>query len=196
MSTSPLNPVFGDEPKIGESLQRFPAPVHELANGPQSAPGNGVDVGPTNAEIHSIATAIEELQIRLERANGQLGQATAVRTTELEIGRLFVEAQRFSEKSLTKLEQQIQEILVEAESKAIQILREATEDAHEIRRQAQESASISARAAQELQAAISGFTVVNSALVNELTALNTMLTPPAEQRFKTFDHSSGETKNT
>ena len=184
MSTSPSNSVFGDPPQDSPGLQSFPSLVPQIANGDAPA---AADTS-SDAEISSIAKAIEELQDRLERANSRLGQAHAVRTTELEIGRLFVEAQRFSEASISRLEQQIQVILAEAESKATQILREATEEAHEIRRKAQESAFVSARAAKDLQSAIAGFTVVNSALVNELTALNNMLTPPAEQKIDTIDH--------
>ena len=63
-------------------------------------------------------------------------------TTEVEIGRLFVEAQRFSEDSLSKLEFEIYEILREVEAKAKQILAEATQEAHEIRRQAQHATSV------------------------------------------------------
>jgi cell division septum initiation protein DivIVA len=107
---------------------------------------------------------------------------TVVQTTEYEIGRLFVEAQRFSEASLSKLEMQIQEILVEAEAKAAEILREANEEAAEIRRQAQQASFIPDRTAQELQTAIVGFASVNSELVKELTALNDMLTPASGPR--------------
>jgi cell division septum initiation protein DivIVA len=184
MSTSAWNPVFGEPTQPHESPQGVPAHASQYANGSLSRPPTGDPSYPdaANAEIHSIASAIEELQARLEKANSHLGHATALRDSELEIGRLFVEAQRFSESSISKLEQQIHEILLEAEAKASQILREATEEAHEIRRQAQEAAFVSNRAAQELQSAIAGFTVVNSALVSELNALNTMLTPSSEQQ--------------
>ena len=128
------------------------------------------DVEWTNAELQSIASTIEELQGRLEQANSRLSSAAKVETTEFEIGRLFVEAQRFSEASLTKLEVQIHEILGAAEAKATEILTEATEEAHEIRRQAQEAAFLSTRTARELQTAIAGFTTVNNELVKELGA--------------------------
>ena len=78
---------------------------------------------------------------------------------------------------MSKLELQIHEILCEAEAKAKQILTEATEEALEIRRQAQEAAFASTRTARELQAAIAGFTNVNTQLLQELGALNSMLTP-------------------
>jgi vacuolar-type H+-ATPase subunit H len=184
MSTSPWNPVFGDPAQPQESPQTTTGQINQIGNGnaPGSHPQDALHPDAASAEIHSIATAIEELQNRLEKANSHLGHATALRDSELEIGRLFVEAQRFSESSISRLEEQIQGILLEAESKATQILREATEEAHEIRRQAQEAAFVSTRAAQELQSAIAGFTVVNSALVNELSALNTMLTPSSEQQ--------------
>jgi cell division septum initiation protein DivIVA len=100
-----------------------------------------------------------------------------VQTTEFEIGRLFMEAQRFSEATLSRLEMQIQEILVEAEAKAAEILREANEDAERIRREAQQSSFIPARTAQELQSAIAGFASVNNELIRELSALNAMLAP-------------------
>lgn len=181
MSTSPWNPVFGDPAQSDTSPQGSPTHPYQFANGSPPVPPVP-NPSSANAEIHSIASAIEELQSRLEVANSHLGHATALRDSEVEIGRLFVEAQRFSESSISRLEQQIQEILLEAESKATQILREATEEAQEIRRQAHEAAFVSTRAAQELQSAIAGFTVVNSALVNELNALNTMLTPSSEQQ--------------
>jgi hypothetical protein len=176
MSTSPINPVFGDS-SPRQWPESGPAPLHPVARPQNDAQPAGTDYDSPHSEINSIANAIEELQNRLERANNRLGQAATVRTTELEIGRLFVEAQRFSEASISELEHQIQEILAEAEAKAMQILREATDEAHEIRRQAQESSLVSARAANDLQAAIAGFSVVNNALVSELNALNSLLAP-------------------
>jgi cell division septum initiation protein DivIVA len=134
-----------------------------------------------NTELRTIASTIEELQGRLEEANTRLATASKVETTEYEIGRLFVEAQRFSQASLSKLDLKIHEILCEAEAKAKEILAEATEEAHEIRRQAQQAAFGSTRTARELQSAIAGFTAVNNELLNELGALNSMLTPASEQ---------------
>ena len=187
-------------------VRRCPAPGREShrnfftrarsAGGQASAdPGSGADhvsspgqasaedaaVESASSEIEQISSAIEELQSRLVQANNQLGQVTAVRTTELEIGRLFVEAQRFSEASLSQLEKQIGVILAEAEAKAAQILREATVEAQEIRREAQQSAYFPARTAQELQSAIAGFSMVNTELVKELGVLNAMLTSTTEQ---------------
>ena len=148
------------------------------------------DVEWTNAELHSIASTIEDLQRRLEVANTRLSSVAAVEATELEIGRLFVEAQQFSEASLSKLEHQIHEILCAAEDKAKQILTEATEEALEIRRQAQEAAFMSTTTAQELQSAIAGFTTVNNELVKELGALNSMLSPAAQRGTSEIDPSS------
>jgi cell division septum initiation protein DivIVA len=112
----------------------------------------------------------------------------------MEIGRLFVEAQRFSEDSLSKLERQIHEVLCAAEDKAKQILTEATEEALEIRRQAQEAAFVSTRTARELQSAIAGFTTVNVELVKELGALSSMLTPVSERGMTELDSSSTVTE--
>jgi hypothetical protein len=197
MSTSPLNPVFGDPASGIDRFHRSPTPIYQLPNG-SAGPGAAGNIPATDAandEIRSIAAAIQELQGRLERANSQLGQANTVQTTEIEIGRLFVEAQRFSEESISKLELQIQEILIEAEMKATQILREATDEALEIRRQAQDSAYVSAKTAQELQAAIAGFTVVNSALVDELSSLNSMLSPTSDAKVTPLDPSARSMRN-
>ena len=134
-----------------------------------------------NAEIEYVTSAIEELQSRLERANSQMSQVAAVRTTELEIGRLFVEAQKFTEAALVKLEGQIHEILIQAEAKANQMLREAQEEADAIRKEAESASLFPAERAQDLHAAIVGFSEINGELVKELGALNAMLTPPAGQ---------------
>lgn len=142
-------------------------------------------------QLLTIASTIEELQGRLEEANARLASVAKVETTEVEIGRLFVEAQRFSEASLSKLELAILEILREVEAKAKQILTEATEEAHEIRRQAQQAAFASTRTAQELQSAIAGFTTVNGELLRELGALNTMMTPTSERGMTEIDPSLG-----
>ena len=177
MDTSPIDPVFGPS--------SYPRGEQEHPTGNGNSTGSPVRqdaaVESASSEIGAIAGAIEQLQSRLERANEQLGQVAAVQTTEFEIGRLFMEAQRFSEATLSRLEMQIQEILVEAEAKAAEILREATEEAEKIRQEAQQSSFIPARTAQELQSAIAGFAGVNNELIRELNALNAMLAPPHDQ---------------
>jgi hypothetical protein len=181
MSTNPFDPVFGSP--------SFPRDdrLSENGNSVGYAPQEHATVESASSELGSIAGAIEELQGRLAQAHDQLNQVAVVQTTEYEIGRLFVEAQRFSEASLSKLEMQIQEILVEAEAKAAEILREATEEAAAIRRQ---SSFIPDRTAQDLQSAIVGFASVNSELVKELTALNDMLTPISEPKQARMNYAS------
>jgi cell division septum initiation protein DivIVA len=186
MDTSPIDPVFGPSSySRGEQ-------EHATGNGNSTGSPLRQDaaVESASSEIGAIAGAIEQLQSRLERANEQLGQVAAVQTTEFEIGRLFMEAQRFSEATLSRLEMQIQEILVEAEAKAAEILREATEEAEKIRQEAQQSSFIPARTAQELQSAIAGFAGVNNELIRELTALNAMLTPPNNRMAPPTDRSA------
>lgn len=212
MSTRPTDSVFGvPEPPVNAHLSEPPGvppgvPMLGLANDQSTngapangAPANGAprakhapgtEVEWTNAELHSIAGTIEELQRRLEEANSRLSTVATVEATEFEIGRLFVEAQRFSEESLSHLELQIHTILCAAEDKAKQILTEATEEALEIRQQAQQAAFVSTKTARELQAAIGGFTTVNNELVKELGALNSMLTPGSERGMTELDLSS------
>jgi prefoldin subunit 5 len=184
MSTMPIDSVFGAPEPPRESRPDVPDPG--LGNHRTTPPSDETEtpageVEWVNTELRTIASTIEELQGRLEEANTRLATASLVETTELEIGRLFVEAQRFSEDSLSKLDVKIHEILCEAEAKAKQILAEATEEAHEIRRQAQQAAFGSTRTARELQSAIAGFTNVNNELLKELGALNSMLTPASER---------------
>jgi len=198
-TTSPIESVFGVPERPNDAHQD--APISDIANHRNAdaaeavqVPGtevSGTEVEWTNAELHSIASTIEELQRRLESANTRLTSVAKVETTEIEIGRLFVEAQRFSEDSLSNLEFQIHEILCAAQDKAKQILTEATEEALEIRRQAQEAAFVSTRTAKELQSAIAGFTTVNNGLVKELGVLNSMLTPGSERGMAEIDPSSG-----
>ena len=200
MSTMPIDSVFGlREPSHdtdpGVPMSSFD---NESGHGDDRAaplsdrpPAQATEVEWVNTELHTIASTIEELQSRLEEANTRLASASNVETTEIEIGRLFVEAQRFSEASLSKLDVTIHEILREAEAKARQILAEATEEAHEIRRQAQEAAFASTRTARELQSAIAGFTTVNNELLKELGSLNSMLTPASERGLTELEPSSG-----
>ena len=193
MSTSPIDSVFGvpDRPRDA----RPDAPISDIANhrdaeAAEAAQAPGTEVEWANSELLTIASTIEELQGRLEQANSRLAGVAKVETTEVEIGRLFVEAQRFSEASLSDLELKIHEILCEVEAKAKQILTEATEEAHEIRREAQQAAFTSTRTARELQSAITGFTAVNSELLKELGALNNMLTPANDRGMTEIDPPS------
>ncbi len=185
MSTRPIHSVFG----VPE-----PPPSQDSAVTPQSSATESATETETewvNSELVTIASTIEELQSRLEQANTRLSSAAQVETTEVEIGRLFVEAQRFAEASLADLDHRINGILCEAEAKAKQILAEATEEAHEIRRHAQHAAFASMTTTRELQSAIAGFTAVNGELLKELGALNSMLAPPGERGIGEFEWSSG-----
>jgi hypothetical protein len=185
MSSNPIDPRFGSTSHSFDDVPPFNGTTADYA------PHDDAAVESASSELGSIAGAIETLQHRLAHAQNQLNSVAAVQTTEYEIGRLFVEAQRFSEASLSKLEIQIQEILIEAEAKAAEIIREATEEAAGIRRQAQQSASVPNRAAQEVQAAIAGFASVNSELVRELAALSDMLTSTTDHRSPAMGRSSG-----
>ncbi len=175
---NPVPPATGYGIPPDRSAYRDPAPT----------PGGlrESDDESAEAEIKQIASAIAELQGRLERANDQLSQAAAVQTTEIEISRMFEEAQRFSEASLSRLEMQVQEIVLEAEAKAAEIVREATEEAQEIRRRARHGTSMGVGTDQELKAVISAFASVNGELIKELNALNAMLAPLVDRRSATL----------
>jgi chromosome segregation ATPase len=146
--------------------------------------------GSPRSEMDAIAEEINELEGRLERARRRLDQSSTSQATELEIGRLLFEAQRFAEASVAKLEREIQEILVEAEAKAAEIIREATQEAQEIRYHAQQSSFIPSRTAEELQSAIIGFADMNGDLVRELHALYDLLRPLVDRRTDSFNSTS------
>ena len=154
-----------------------------------------------NSELDTLASTIEELRSRLEQTNSRLSSAEKVEITEFEIGRLFIEAQQFTETSLSKLELRIHEVLGEAEAKARQILAEATlearqihahatQEAQKIREDAQDDAVTSTRTVQELQSAMAGFTAVNAELLKELDALNNRLAPGTPPGVVEVEHFS------
>lgn len=157
-------------------------PISEITDKPNNSPAAGdaqsvSEVQWVNTELHAIASTIEELQGRLEQANSRLGNVEEVEAKEVEIGRLFIEAQRFIDAYLSKIEVKIHEVMSEAEAKARQILFEATEEAQAIRGEAQQAAFASTSTVHELQSAIAGFTTVNAELLKELGTLNSMLSP-------------------
>jgi cell division septum initiation protein DivIVA len=78
----------------------------------------------------------------------------AVPISEREIGQLFVEAQRFTDDALAKLEGQVERVLAEAGRKAAEIVLEAREEADELLRRARESVSLSSAKADELHDAV------------------------------------------
>lgn len=197
MTSSSADPAFSTpEPRWGTQPI---APISDIAdhlNGhgiAESSDPAGFEVQRVNIELNTIASTIADLQSRLEQANDRLNSVANVETTEVELGRLFVEAQRFSEDSLAQLEVKVHEILCEAEAKARQILAEATEEAHEIRVKAQHAAFASTQTVRELQAAIAGFTTVNTELLRELGSLNNMLTPRDEPIARSIDPASTST---
>jgi DNA repair ATPase RecN len=112
-----------------------------VASEPGDVPAADAALESASAELSQVSEAIAELQGRLERTTSQLNEVTAVRTTEVEIGRLFTEAQRFTDAALAKLERQITDVLSEATVKAQQILMEAQHEAEEIRRRPSHSVS-------------------------------------------------------
>jgi hypothetical protein len=179
-----------DPERAGGTVAAESPPDPECTAGAVAAESAAVELA--SAEIEFVTGAIEDLQSRLERATTQMNQVTAVRATEREIGLLFVEAQKFTEAALAKLEGQIHQILDQAEAKAAEIVREAQQEAEEVRRQAQSTLLFPAEKVHELHAAIRGFSTSNGELVKELSALNTMLSPASERGI----HAAASTNGT
>ena len=175
----------------GTVAAEAPAPSPDPESTGVTVAAESAAVESASAEIEFVTSAIEDLQSRLERANTQMNQVTAVRATEREIGLLFVDAQKFTEAALAKLEGQIHQILDQAEAKAAEIVREAQQEAEEVRRQAQSATLFPAEKVHELQAAIRGFSTINGELVKELSALNTMLSPPSERGIHAAPSTNG-----
>ena len=87
--------------------------------------------------------------------------------SETELGRLFVEAQRFTDDALAKLDGQVERVLAQASAKAAQIVVEAREEADQILRSARDTVSLPTDKADELRAAVDRLTT----FVGELGAL-------------------------
>ena len=102
-------------------------------------------IASASTEIKLVAGAIAELQSRLEHALNELDQVTAVRTSEIEIGRLFMEAQQFTESALAKLEAQVANLLAEASAKAQRIVAEAQAEANQLRADRSDTGQASAK---------------------------------------------------
>lgn len=88
--------------------------------------------------------------------------------TEREIGQVFVEAQRFTDDALVKLEGQIGRVLAEAGRKAAEIVLEAREEADELLRRARESVSLSSAKADELHQAVARLATLVDSLADAL----------------------------
>jgi cell division septum initiation protein DivIVA len=87
--------------------------------------------------------------------------------SETELGRLFVEAQRFTDDALAKLDSQVERVLAQASAKAAEIVVEAREEADQILRSARDTVSLPTDKADELRAAVDRL----STFVGELGAL-------------------------
>jgi vacuolar-type H+-ATPase subunit H len=156
-------------------------------------------------EVESIAGAINELQARLEQANSRILEAKRVQSTEEEIGRLFVQAQQFTDTAINQLEEQarqaideaqaeadrivaeaqhhaaelvkgqIRQVIEAAEEQAAAIIEDANRQAEEIMSEARAASPIPPETAEQLRATIEGFSRVNRELVEELAFLNVAL---------------------
>jgi cell division septum initiation protein DivIVA len=74
--------------------------------------------------------------------------------SETELGRLFVEAQRFTDDALAKLDSQVDRVLAQASAKAAQIVLEAREEAEQILRTARDTVALPTETAGELRVAV------------------------------------------
>src|SRR3984957_7212449 len=88
-SAAPPAPPVGT---AGTVAAEAPAPAPSPESTDATVATESAAVESASAEIEFVTSAIEDLQSRLERANTQMNQVTAVRATEREIGLLFVEA--------------------------------------------------------------------------------------------------------
>jgi dsDNA-specific endonuclease/ATPase MutS2 len=145
---------------------------------PRDVPDEAIEM--VSSEMDSITTAVSSLLERLDTANNKLAEATSVRMTEWEMGRLFVEAQEFTDTALNTLDEQTHQMLLEAEQEADQIIANARLEAERIVAEAKSSPALSSETVTYLRSTIEGFARVNQELLKELTFLNEMLEGRAE----------------
>ncbi len=144
---------------------------------PDAAADDDGTVDAVAAEFSEMSRAIEELRERLDLASSKMEHVAVVRTSELEIGRLFVQAQEFTDAALGQAEQRARQAIAEAEAEATRILEEARREAEAIVEEARQQAALPPEAVGRLDSTIAGFIEINRELIEELVYLRGSYNP-------------------
>lgn len=129
------------------------------------------------AEVQSVSSAIDSLTRRLTEANDRLEHVSMVRSSEVEIGRLLLQAQRFVDEAVAEARDHAKATVAEAEAEADRILAEARQQAEEIIQAARSAPTVSPETLLALDTTIGEFTKANTELIHELAQLRDVLGP-------------------
>jgi hypothetical protein len=129
--------------------------------------------------LGDIASSMDDLRVRIDRAAAAIHTALIVSASELEITALFVRAQEFIDRALLDARRQAAEVLTEAHAEAEWIVAEGHRRTRQLIAEAPLAAFVPAEAVQQLERTIESFSQSNSELTNELAHLHSGLTSGA-----------------
>jgi len=132
--------------------------------------------------VQHAAGAIDGLKDILGRLQYSVVEATEQRRNDIEIGLLFTRAQEFVEGAVTEGHELAQRIVADAEFEAVQIITAAKAEAHRLIEEGRDSGSLPSEAVIALQTTIEDFSQMNSALVQELSAVKEALVSHGRRR--------------
>lgn len=138
---------------------------------------------PTDDEtLKAISSSLSSLSSTLTAVSGQLSQLNdafdrtkAVRTTEEEIGRLFVRAQDYVDRSIEEAQDWARRVVEQANDQADRILHDAQAQAQRIVEEARSATILQPEAVARLSSTIEAFSRTNTELFEELASLRTAL---------------------
>jgi len=135
-----------------------------------------------NTALSSVASVMETLTTQLVDLTKVFARTKTMRATEEEIGRLFVEAQGYVDRSLEDARRRADGIVESARFEAAEIVAEAKREAAEIVAAAKRPAStLPPDLAVRLASTIDVFHQANAALQHELSGLRATFAPPATE---------------
>jgi vacuolar-type H+-ATPase subunit H len=182
---------------FGEGLR---PPIHVV---PPADPEEDEALEAVAASLSHVSGVMDRLTAQLTTLTEAFGWTKSVRTTEVEIGRLFVDAQAHVDQSIANAHAQGGQIVSDAHAEArqivsdasaqagqivsaahveaVRIVQEAQTQAAAIVDEARRSEVLHPEAVARLSSTIEGFARMNTELVSELSALRESLQPVAEQ---------------
>lgn len=152
-----------------------PRPPMRVVPRPDSSEDDGLEAVATSLE--SVASVMDQLTGQLSQLTEAFGHTRTLRSTETEIGRLFLQAQAYVDESVGIAEVRARAIVSEAEVQAARIVTQANEEAAAIVERARRDAILRPEAVARLSSTIEGFSRMNDELVRELSMLRASLTP-------------------
>ncbi len=134
-------------------------------------------LGAVASSLEGVASTMDDLTSQLTALTEAYGRTKMLRTTEAEIGRLFVRAQGYVDDSIADARERARQIVAGAQEQAFHIIDQAHAQAAEIVEQARRQAVLRPEAVARLSTTIEGFSRMNVELVNELSMLRETLSP-------------------